>query len=156
MVDRRSLAVGGLIAAVAVAACADRRSQPAGAGEAPSAQLDSLRCGGVDERGRCQLYDVSVYELLANPATFHGRRVRVLGFAHLEFEGNALYPHREDLEHHLLRNGLWLSAPAGVDSVSDHYAIVEGRFNANDHGHMGMWSGALDSVTRLERWELRR
>lgn len=104
--------------------------------------------------GGCALYGVSLYELIANPAPFHGKRVRVIGFGHFEFEGNALYAHREDFERHILRNGLWVNLPARADSLNDDYVIVEARFDATSHGHLGMWSGTLDSVTRLERWKL--
>lgn len=39
--------------------------------------------------------DVSLVQLIANPGDFHGGLVRVIGFCRLEFEGNALYLHRE-------------------------------------------------------------
>jgi len=137
-------------------ACSAAHSPAGERGQAQSLSIDRLRCGGESADHRCSVYDVSLYELLANPATFHAKRVRVIGFAHFEFEGNGLYAHREDWERGVTRNGLWLSPPSGSDSLSNHYVLVEGRFDATSRGHMGMWSGTLDSVTRLQRWEVPR
>jgi hypothetical protein len=36
-------------------------------------------------------------QLIANPQAWDGKHVRVIGFLRLEFEGDALYLHREDL-----------------------------------------------------------
>lgn len=116
--------------------------------------LDSLRCAAVDGVGHCTLYGVSLYELIARPEVFHGRRVRVIGFAHFEFEGDGLYVHREDWERSISMNGLWIHPPStGADSLNNHYLLVEGRFNAKMRGHFGMWGGSLDSVTRYEIWD---
>jgi len=143
-----------LVCATGAVAC--RQSDRANSEQQPSTalSLDSLRCDHVRQAGGCDLYGVSLYELIANPASFHGKRVRVIGFGHFEFEGNALYAHREDSERHILRNGIWLNPPAGMDSLNNDYLIVEARFDATSRGHMGMWSGTLDSVTRLQRWKL--
>ena len=141
-------------AATAGFGCDQSRSTGSGTPQSADLSLDSIRCGQRRATGGCVSYDVSLYELLANPAPFQGHRVRVIGFAHFEREGNGLYPHREDWERHIARNGLWLDPPARSDSLSDHYVIVEARFDAKARGHLGMWSGTLDSVTRLERFEI--
>jgi hypothetical protein len=128
---------------------------PIGAGASPSLDVDRLRCAEGDEKGRCMLYDVSLYDLITRPAEFHGKRVRVIGFAHFEFEGNGLYAHREDWERSLSRNGVWVDPPpTGSDSLNNRYLLIEGRFDAKMRGHMSMWSGSLDSVTRYFVWEL--
>jgi hypothetical protein len=99
--------------------------------------------------------DVSMVQLIANPGEFHGRPVRVIGFCHLEFEGDALYLHREDFEHSIFRNAISLSlpnAPPGEPRGSrDEYVLLEGTFEANIRGHMGAYAGALKDVTRFER-----
>lgn len=143
-----------LVCAVGSVACTQRDRVNGGGQPSSALSLDSLRCDAVSEARGCVLYGVSLYELIANPALFHGKRVRVIGFAHFEFEGNALYAHREDWERGILSNGIWMNPPAGMDSLSNDYVIVEARFNATQRGHMGMWSGSLDSVTRLERWKI--
>jgi len=40
--------------------------------------------------------DVSLIQLIANPQAYDGKTVRITGFLHLEFEGNAIYLHNED------------------------------------------------------------
>jgi hypothetical protein len=134
-------------------ACEEQRSTGAAPPQSDRFGLDSLRCGRLDASKRCIGYDVSIYELLARPRDFQGRRVRVVGFVHFEFEGDALYPHREDWQQALTRNGLWIQRPNNaVLALSDHYVVVEGRFDATSRGHFGMWSGTIDSVTRLDQW----
>jgi hypothetical protein len=88
-------------------------------------------------------------QLIARPADFDGRYVRVHGFYNHEFEGNALYLHREDFEQILSRNGVWMEGKPESDEM---YILVEGRFNARQHGHMGLFSGEIEAVTRTLAW----
>jgi uncharacterized membrane protein YcgQ (UPF0703/DUF1980 family) len=100
--------------------------------------------------------DVSVVQLIANPDQFDGRSIRVIGFCWFEFERNALYLHREDFEQGIAKNAVWLSMRAPVSSeytnLRNKYVIVEGTFSASEHGHFGMFSGSIKSITRLEEW----
>ena len=93
--------------------------------------------------------ELSLIQLIARPSDFDGEYVRVKGFYRHEFEGNALYLHREDYEQGLVRNGLWMN---GKPEHNMKYVLIEGRFNAKKHGHMGMWSGEIEAVTRIESW----
>ena len=98
-------------------------------------------------------------QLLADPQKFHGKQVQVIGFAHFEFEGNAIYLSKEDYDYGLTKNGLWLSV-AGKDGgdtrdLNNTYVIVEGTVNAEMQGHMGMWSGSIENITTLRRWAKR-
>jgi hypothetical protein len=52
---------------------------------------------------------VSLIHLIANPEAFDGKPVSVMGFFRYEFEGTALYVHREDYEHALSKNGIWVA-----------------------------------------------
>lgn len=103
---------------------------------------------------------VTMVQLIADPAKFDGHIVRVIGYLHLEFEGNVLYLHKEDYERAILGNGIWVSLTDSQRKTSSKiggsYAIAEGRFNAKDKGHMGMWSGSLENITRLEAWKSHR
>lgn len=104
---------------------------------------------------------VSIVQLIANPQAYDGKKVRLIGFLRLEFEGNALYLHREDFEHGILENALWIDAPHDMrkeqrDAINTQYVICEGKFKASGHGHMGMFSGELTDITRLESWPVLR
>ncbi|RYG96373.1 MAG: hypothetical protein EON58_12210 [Alphaproteobacteria bacterium] len=91
-------------------------------------------------------------QLITTPERFEGKRVRVAGYLHLEFEGNGLYAHQDDLEHSLFKNGLWINidrcGPPSKPDINDAYVLVEGRFTGQEQGHMGLSSGSLSEVTR--------
>lgn len=101
--------------------------------------------------------DVSLIQLIANPEAYDGKTVRIIGFLHLEFEGNVIYLHNEDFRYGLTKNGLWIEIPKDMTkeqmkAVNDQYVICTARFVAKMHGHMGMNSGEVANVTRLEVW----
>ena len=98
-------------------------------------------------------------QLLATPERFEGCRVLLMGFVHLEFEGNAVYLHRDDFEANLIKNGLWVEFRPGVlktgERYSDRYLILAGVFTQRDRGHMGLWSGTLRDIDRADPWPSR-
>ncbi len=121
----------------------------------------STRCAELDVERRCTLWFPSIVELIARPDLYDGRRVRVIGFVNFAFEGNALYLSRADWEHGVRRNGLWVDPPARFESdwgpsraePNRRYVLIEATFRASSRGHLGLWSGALEQVTRVESWE---
>lgn len=120
--------------------------------------LLALTIGGAayaDEPG-----DVSIIQLITNPQQFDGKLVRVIGFMHLEFEGDAVYLHREDFEYSMEKNSLAIelsdSQGRSWRKLNDHYVIVEGRFSATAQGHFGTRAGSLQDVIRLSNWSVRR
>ncbi|MFP5236501.1 MAG: hypothetical protein ACLGSD_11415 [Acidobacteriota bacterium] len=101
--------------------------------------------------------DVSMIQLIANPQRYDGKRVRIIGFLHLEFEGDSIYLHREDFEFGITKNALWIDVPRDmtpdqIKSVNDNYVICTGTFAAGMHGHMGLNSGEVAKITRLQLW----
>ena len=107
-----------------------------------------------DERGLTsspqQPLDVSLVALIAQPDLYHGHHVRVKGFYRNEFEGTGIYLHREDYEQGLAKNGLWVHRSSAEHDLS--YVLIEGRFDAEMTGHLGLWSGSIDDVTRMIPW----
>ena len=95
---------------------------------------------------------VPLVAVIANPAKYEGKKIAVIGFMHLEFEGNVLYTHREDYVHALLGNGIWVDVDQDKQSLSDSYVMAVGTFTANDKGHMGLWSGRLSKITTIKQW----
>jgi hypothetical protein len=109
--------------------------------------------GGPDEG----VEDVSMIQLIANPQAYDNKRVRIFGYLHLEFEGNAIYLHREDFDYGITKNAFWVNIPKDMTreqmkAVNNFYVICTGRFRAGMHGHMGLNSGEMDEITRLEVW----
>jgi hypothetical protein len=100
--------------------------------------------------------NVTLVQLIASPEKFDGKLIRVIGFLRLEFEGNVLYLHREDYEHAILGDGVWVDVTPEItklrNTLNMHYVLLEGIFNSNDRGHMGMWSGAMKKIRRAEPW----
>jgi hypothetical protein len=99
-------------------------------------------------------------QLIANPQQYDGKPIRVLAFLNLEFEGNALYLHREDFEKSLLSNAVWvsLSDQQALTSkkLSGGYVLVEGIFSSKDRGHLGIFFGSIQHVTRIQSWERKK
>src|SRR5262249_26168225 len=103
--------------------------------------------------------DVSLVRLLATPTTYHGRPVSVVGYCRLEFEGNALYLHKEDFDHNLRKNAIWLKigwpVPKPYEALNDEYVRVEAVFDADGRGHEGQYSGELRAIRKMQRWPAR-
>jgi hypothetical protein len=104
--------------------------------------------------------EVSLIELIANPDAYNGDDVQVYGYVHLDkpplFEetSDAIYLHKEDSVNFIGKNGLFLSVPTEDpkrSSIKDGYKILEGRFS-KDKGHMGMWSGSITQIGRMDPW----
>jgi hypothetical protein len=100
---------------------------------------------------------ISPIQLIASPERYEGKVVRVVGFVHLEFEGNAIYLHREDHKQLITANALWLSHPKCLTSTrhdkefTSGYALVTGTFTSEGHGHMGLFSGEIRDISQCER-----
>jgi hypothetical protein len=116
-----------------------------GIGHQPVAFLPSTRWRGDV---------VSLVQLLATPEKYDGSLVRVVGFVHLEFEGDALYLHREDFERMLLSNSLDLSLSDEQarqwKELSDRYVGVQATFEARTRGTRAFRPGRLKAIVRFE------
>lgn len=116
------------------------------------AALSSVAIAAGDEA----VHRTSIVQLLANPEKFEGKLVNVQGFVRLEFEGDAIYLHKEDYEHGLYSNGMWLGASEckRIDGTTFDagYAMVVGRYTSQRRGHMGLWPGAIEEVQSCIKW----
>ncbi|MFC1524344.1 hypothetical protein ACFL6N_06095 [Thermodesulfobacteriota bacterium] len=104
--------------------------------------------------------NTSLINLIATPDKFHGKIVRVIGVSNIEFEGNGIYLSKEHLINRVTKNALWLSLNFKIIGKSEEelskyngqYVLVEGVFNKDDKGHMGLKSGSINNVTRFMPW----
>ena len=100
--------------------------------------------------------DVSIVQLIANPQAYDGIHVRVIGFLRIEFEGNGLYLHEDDFKHGIAKNGLWVDVSDDMigrrAQLDKKYVLIEGTFDAKMTGHMGLWSGSIQKITRCQAW----
>lgn len=102
-------------------------------------------------------FNVSIVRLIATPERYHERKVQVEGFMNLEFEGDAIYLHKEDYEKGLTKNGFWVTFSDKLDrkeinKLNKGYVLIEGTFNKDRHGHMGLFGGEIYEITRIIKW----
>lgn len=101
----------------------------------------------------------SIINLIATPEKYHNKRVRVIGYLNLEFEGNAIYLHTEDYKKSITANGLWVTfTDESWEKIKKYrfnksYFLVEGTFDMTSFGHMGLWSGTIKDITRIDKWD---
>jgi hypothetical protein len=99
---------------------------------------------------------VSLISLISNPERYNGKIVRVKGFLNIEFEGDAIYLHKEDFDLGLDQNSIWLSiskedaAQPNFQNCNRKYVLIEGAFDSNNKGHNSRFNGAITKITRLE------
>jgi hypothetical protein len=95
---------------------------------------------------------VSMVALLARPRDFDGQHIRVVGFGHLEFEGDTLYLHQEDFERALATNSVHLDVehrPAFM-ALNNRYVIVEGAFEAAPESSIRLRPGTIRRISRYD------
>ncbi len=106
-------------------------------------------------------YQVSLIRLIANPEKYDGKKLRVIGYLHLEFEGNGLFLHKEDYDIGISKNSIWVDVDikhpetSSLNKFSNHYVIIEGTFDGHDNGHMGSCSGSIKKITRLDLYPIK-
>jgi hypothetical protein len=105
---------------------------------------------------------VSIVQLLANPDRYDGKKIQVDGFLCVQFENQAIYLSGEDAEFGMTSNGFWVAFNGTAilrDEAAAHdrkHVFIEGRFNKNERGHLGLWQGAVEGVDRVVELEKRR
>lgn len=100
----------------------------------------------------------SLVALLASMDSYNGQRIRTFGFFQLGDERSAVFLSEADAKNGIYANGVWLDlegaavAVETIKSLNGKYILVEGTFDANQRGHMDLYSGGIRSVTRIASW----
>jgi hypothetical protein len=99
------------------------------------------RFGSRCSRGFCS---VSVAQLVITPERYHGKLVQVKGVLSVQPEAVGVTAG----EH-----SVWVNlTPEQYNEYRNFngmYGYVQGTYDGTKFGHMGMWGGTLDSVTRF-------
>lgn len=99
--------------------------------------------------------DVSLVSLISSPALFDGKVVRITGFLHFEYEGDAIYLHADDADYSIRKNGIAISFNDQQARMwsrwNDRYVTIEGQFVSSSKGHVDLWSGALQNITQVRQ-----
>ncbi len=129
----------------------EQRESPAQSGEQNDAKY-----GAIVPATEWEI-KVPLVRILANPEKFENHWVQTGGYLVLEFEHCALYASKEDSEHGLTMNGVWITPDFPIEDpklASRRYVIVDGIFTMKEHGHLGMWQSAIRATCiRFSDWE---
>ena len=114
--------------------------------------------------------DVSIIQLIANPAEYHGKKIKVRGVGDLSFEGTAVYLCIDNWYYLAGKNAIWVSIGSEIidnklwyyingERISEEeagqkyngkYVLIEGTFDMYCTGHRGAFSGGIYDVTRFQ------
>lgn len=106
---------------------------------------------------------IGFIQLLANPAHFHDKKVRISGYLHCQFEDSGLYFSKEDADYLNGKNAVWIDYSNEIKKQPEKnleyfdckYVLIEGIFDKNFQGHLGAFAGTIRDVTRImedTRW----
>jgi hypothetical protein len=142
----RSLAILTMLGAL-TSSCAGLPPLSNAYARVDAAPDDRCAFGARHENGNCDVYEVSLAELLVMPERFQRKQVRVGGYVRLAFEGNTVCERRDTGA-----SCLWLDVEGMKDpGFRRGWAVVEGVFNGENRGHMGGYSGAIERITGLTK-----
>jgi hypothetical protein len=95
---------------------------------------------------------ISIVTLLAEPVSKIPQRVQVAGFLVLEFEGQALYFHKEDYQQGLTSNAIRIALTPQQETqfkdFSGSYVLVEASFKKVPNSE-DIFTGSLFNVRRI-------
>src|SRR5215210_6665436 len=100
---------------------------------------------------------LSLIQLIASPHLHDGKRVRVIGYLRLDFEGTKIYIHETDYWKFIFPNAVWMSfgsAPISKEwqRLNGRYVLVEGLFSTKQKGHLGGYDSSITEITNIEPW----
>jgi hypothetical protein len=98
---------------------------------------------------------ISLITVIQSPDKFDGKAIRVVGLCTFRFEGKAMWVSGEALEKAITKNAVWLDIPLTEKLRAENrkVMIVEGVFSAQNKGHLGLYSGSIEQIARVDRWE---
>jgi hypothetical protein len=96
---------------------------------------------------------VSIIQLIANPTKYDGHRVDLQAFLSVEFEGTAAYLSKDDYDHLITKNAVWIAfdkkSLAEAQALREQYVFLTATFDAKRFGHLEPFSGELRDVERV-------
>ena len=134
--------------------------------------LAIVSCSGKNNDGDSDediALKVSIIQLIANPAEYHGKKISVRGVGNLSFEGTAVYLCADNWYYLASKNAIWVNMDGEIvdnklwyyingERISEEeagqkyngkYVLVEGTFDMYETGHRGAFSGGIYDITRF-------
>lgn len=105
-------------------------------------------------------FNISLVKLITNPEKYDGKIIQIVGYLNLEFEGDAIYLHKEDYDHSITRNAFSVRFSKEIQlrnlkKYNKAYVIIVGKFDMKNLGHMSLFGGTIKDITRLDLWRIR-
>lgn len=115
----------------------------------------------ITEGDRQPARRISLAEVIAHPHQYHGKRVSVVGYYHAEEEYSGLCVDEAAAGASRYMSSVFKSSvsrdgpstfanKAAIKDKNDTWLRVEGIFLDGRSGHMGLWSGEIVRLTRIE------
>ena len=119
--------------------------------------LIGLLCSSLSRIALAENYQpASIIQIMANPEKYDGKAVSVIGFMHLEFEGDVIYLHKEDWVRTIVHNGIGLNVEeksyGKFMKINNNYVVIDGIFSSKNNGHLGVFPGTITKITRVLKW----
>ena len=152
---------------IAINACTDTQKNDID-NEEGSMDLYEQKMNNSDNAEDIIPLEVSIIQLIANPAEYDGKKIAVHGVGNLSYEGTSVYLCEDNWYYLATKNAIWLSIKTELidgewwyciadkrisyDDAQEYngkYVLVEGTFNMNTKGHRGGYSGVIYNITRF-------
>ncbi|WP_375239928.1 hypothetical protein [Aurantibacter sp.] len=104
---------------------------------------------------------VSIINLISNPLKYHNKKIILNGYLKFEHEGNAIYLNKEDYLSTNSINAIYIRISDtkiienGFNYSDDFSGMIQGVFDKNDKGHLGLFSGSINRIEGIILNELR-
>lgn len=103
---------------------------------------------------------VSEYALIGNPKEYDGKKVRLVGVLKYDINNSAIYVSSESLNMGITKNALWCSINpytlktnyVKLKELDGKFVMIEGVFNGLHTGHIDKYSGAVESISKIQLW----
>lgn len=97
--------------------------------------------------------NVSIVKLIAFPEEHHGKFIRLVGYAKFDPDSSVIFLSDDDFKYGNLSNGFSIeireSERVELNGVRA-WVLVEGVFNVENKGHLGLYDGSIESISRLD------
>ena len=107
---------------------------------------------GMHTYFECGISACSALRIVSVPWLYHGRKITVIGFLRIQFEGNVLYPSQEAAKYPLTED-IWVDVTDEMkqrrDELNLNYVRITGTFNAMSYADTGLHAGTLEKIEKI-------
>ena len=131
------------------------------------ASCSDKKSNGNNDKDNITL-EVSIIQLIANPAEYHGKKIQIHGVGNLSYEGTSVYLSIDNWYYMSSKNAIWVSMDSEMidgelwyyingelisyedaQKYNGKYVLIDGTFDMDETGHRGGFSGMIYDITRF-------